>query len=297
MTNTTSLSRVKIGTAGWSFPDWEGYVYPRGFTGDRLTYLMDFINLIEINTTFYSPADPRSAEGWAKRAVEHPPFIFTAKLLQDFTHERGPIEPVKVRDFMDGIAPLVEAKVFGALLMQFPWSFRQSDKNLLHLERLRDTFGSLSLAVEVRHASWDNPEFLGFLRERGIAFVNLDQPLMADSLRPSAHKTAAFVYVRMHGRNEKDWFRKEASRDERYNYLYPRSALESWVPRLKQLEKGAEIIFIVMNNHYKGQALSNAIELKHLYWGDKVMIPEQLFDPYPQMASIASNPPAQIELF
>lgn len=297
MTPPSDNPKVLFGTAGWSYPDWNGFVYPKGFSGGRLGFMIDFVDLIEINTSFYRPVDPRSSEIWAKRALNKPGFVFTAKLWQKFTHERGAIEPLDVRTFLDGLAPLIEADVFDALLMQFPWSFRRSEKNMMHLERLKKAFGKIPLAVEVRHVSWNDPQTLDFLKERDMAFVNLDQPMTGDNLKPSSHVTAPFAYVRMHGRNERDWFRNDAERDDRYNYLYETSELMPWTDRLKEMEEKAGKIYVVMNNHFKGQALANSIELKHLYTGSKQTVPDPMFAPYPRIASIAQNPPAQIELF
>lgn len=295
--NSAKDSNIKIGTAGWLYPDWDGFIYPRGFSGDKLSFVLEFVDVIEINTSFYRSFDAHTAQNWLERCSNKENFIFTVKLWQRFTHERGAIEPLEARSFLDGIAPIMEARKLGAILMQFPWSFRMSDENLLHLERLRETFWSLPLAVEVRHAGWNNEKFLKFLRERKMAFVNIDQPKVGDSLRQTAHVTAPFGYVRMHGRNERDWFREDADRDDRYDYLYDESELKSWLSPIKEMAQKVDIFFVIMNNHYRGQALVNAIELRYNLFGKKVLVPETLFVPYPKLSKIALNPPAQFELF
>lgn len=298
MADTTSIiSRVKFGTAGWSFPDWEGIVYPRGLAGERLSYVADYLDVVEINTTFYRPPNPRQAQGWLKQAENKPDFVFCAKLWQKFTHERGPVEPMDARTFMDGIEPLIEAGRFGALVLQFPWSFRRTEENILHIERLHDAFERLPQAVEVRHASWDHPEFIDFLQKRRIAFINIDQPPIRDTLRPTTHVTAPFSYVRLHGRNKQDWFRENAGRDDRYNYCYSFEELGEWISRINSLAAESETLFVIANNHFKGQAFANAIELKHYFTGGAVSVPPPMFDIYPQLNKIASNPPVQFNLF
>src|SRR5918996_3256205 len=85
----TAPDRIRIGPAGWSYPDWKGQVYPkpqpRGF--DPLAYLAQFFDAVEINSTFYRIPDAKTTERWVARVAEHPDFRFTAKLWQGFTHE------------------------------------------------------------------------------------------------------------------------------------------------------------------------------------------------------------------
>jgi uncharacterized protein YecE (DUF72 family) len=83
---------IRVGVAGWDYPDWVGPVYPerasRNF--DRLAYLSRFVHVLEINSTFYRPADPRTAESWLRRTEGRPHFTFTAKAHRSWTHEREP---------------------------------------------------------------------------------------------------------------------------------------------------------------------------------------------------------------
>src|SRR5450432_1082050 len=81
--------QLLIGPAGWSYPDWSGYVYPKprskGF--HEATYLAEFFDTIEINTSFYQPFRPEHAALWVQRVAANPAFLFTAKLWQKFTHD------------------------------------------------------------------------------------------------------------------------------------------------------------------------------------------------------------------
>ncbi len=297
MADSSSFQKAKFGVAGWSFRDWEGVVYPRGIAGDRLSYIARYVDMVEINTTFYRPPNFRQAQGWLRQVESCPGFTFSAKLWQRFTHERGPVEPLDVRTFIDGFEPLVEAGKFATLVFQFPWSFRRTEQSMLHIERLHGAFERFPQAIEVRHASWNNPEFMDFLRKHRIAFINIDQPAIRDTLRPTDHVTAPFSYVRLHGRNERDWFRDDAGRDDRYNYLYSTEELDQWNDRIKKLADQSESVYVIANNHFRGQALANAIELKHISSGIDVSVPEPMFDAYPHLTRFASNPPAQFNLF
>ena len=98
----------------------------------------------------------------------------------------------------------------GALLLQFPWSFRRTEANQQWLDDVARVFDEFPLVVEVRHASWAVPEFYGELAEQGLGFVNIDQPLFCHSVKPSATTTSPVGYVRIHGRNYHEWFRKRS---------------------------------------------------------------------------------------
>ena len=81
--------RVRIGPAGWSYPDWAGYVYPArrpaGF--HEAAYLAAYFDTIEINTSFYQPLKADLAKHWVELVGGNPRFVFTAKLWQRFTHD------------------------------------------------------------------------------------------------------------------------------------------------------------------------------------------------------------------
>src|SRR5262245_60654731 len=84
-------SEVRVGPAGFDYQDWLGTVYPRpkprGF--DPLAYLAGYFDTVEINSTFYGPAKPDVARGWAARVERNSRFRFTMKLWKRFTHERA----------------------------------------------------------------------------------------------------------------------------------------------------------------------------------------------------------------
>ncbi len=285
---------IRIGPAGWSYRDWEGIVYPvekpKGF--DPLRYLSRFFDTIEINSTFYRPARPEVASRWAQRVKDNRNFKFTAKLWQRFTHERdsawSPDEADIVRTAFDRLA---EKESLGSVLVQFPWSFKAEESSLEWLGDVVETFSEYPLAIEVRHASWNRPEFYRWLSERGCSFVNIDQPLFGRSIEPSSTATAPVGYVRLHGRNYGDWFREDAGRDARYDYLYDRGELEPWVERVKELEGGGlvEDVYVVTNNHYRGQAATNAIMLAAMIGGEPQRAPESLVEAFSEeLAGLAT---------
>ncbi len=125
------------------------------------------------------------------------------------------------------------------------------------------------------------------LTENRAAFVNIDQPTIGRSLGPtSIVTTPALAYVRLHGRNAKDWFRPGAGRDARYDYLYAKDELGEWVKRIKDLASSSASVFVITNNHYRGQALANALQIKNMTTGRKLEVPEGLLRQYPVLDEI-----------
>jgi len=296
---------LRIGPAGWSYPDWAGYVYPsrrpKGF--HESSYLAEFFDTIEINTSFYQPIRPDHAASWIERVSSNPRFVFTAKLWQRFTHEGSPTAPAATaedeRAVRAGFDVLRSASKLGAVLLQFPFSFHRTRENIAYLSSLLKRFGDYPLIVEVRHASWDTPETFAMLRERSVGFCNIDQPVIGRSIQPSAEVTSPVGYVRLHGRRYDTWFSDDAQvpAHERYNYLYSSEELGPWGDRIQKVAQHSRITFVITNNHYQGKAVLNALQLISILKGTKVKVPEPLRQHYAEAEAIADAPPAQPMLF
>lgn len=250
---------VRIGPAGWSYKDWEGIVYPsHGSRFDHLAYLSSYFDTIEVNSSFYRIPPPAHAASWARRVAANGHFAFTVKLYRGFTHEKEASSD-EVDAFRKFLGPLAEAGRLGALLVQFPWSFRNDEAARERLHSLFQSFREFPLALEVRHATFQNEEFAKFLEERRVGFVNIDQPLFSDSVKPAEMVTGPLAYVRLHGRNYQKWFAHEESW-ERYDYLYSEKELKPWAERVTRMSEEKDV-FVVTNNHFRGQAIINALDL------------------------------------
>jgi len=283
-----SAGKILVGPAGWSYADWEGIVYPRsrprGF--HEASFLAQYFDTIEINTSFYNPVRPEVAKGWVEKVQQNPSFQFTAKLWRRFTHERSAsLQDEKV--CKQGLEPLAAAGKLGALLLQFPWSFKNARENHEYMSGLFMQFMEYPLVVEVRHSSWNQPEVFERLREQGVGFCNIDQPVIGRSLGPSEHVTMPVGYVRLHGRNYDSWFTSNDHPEERYNYLYSMEELRPWAERISNIAQNADMVFVVTNNHYQGKAIANAMELLSILRGTSVSVPETMRRHYPQLAEIA----------
>ncbi len=297
---STGSHRVLIGPAGWSYADWKGILYPmRRPTGFReAEFLSRYFDTIEINSSFYNPARPELCRQWLEYVAANPRFLYTAKLWQRFTHESG-ATAADVAAVREGFDVLAAGNRLGAVLVQFPFSFHNTDENFSRLDALAKEFSVYPLVVEVRHSSWMVPRFFDWLRERGVGFCNIDQPVIGKSVKPSEKATSRIGYVRLHGRRYDTWFSDDPASppSERYNYLYSEEELAPWSERIHKTSAHAETTFVITNNHFEAKGVVNALELIHLLSGAKVRVPEDLRHHYPQLEKIADQPSSEPTLF
>jgi len=206
-----SDSQLYFGPAGWNYKDWYGNVYPEkpGKNFKELDFLATFVNTAEINSTFYRTANAFMGAAWVRKVAHNPDFIFTAKLWNQFTHQRGDFSNEDVKLVTQGIDPLHDAGKLGALLLQFPWSFKNTEIERQWLNRLIETFKMYPLVVELRHASWDKQDTIKFLNNKNVGLTTIDQPVIGESIQPKPVRTGSVGYVRLHGRNYKSWFPKK----------------------------------------------------------------------------------------
>jgi uncharacterized protein YecE (DUF72 family) len=280
-------ARFWIGPSGWSYQDWHGIVYPvrkpRGFK--PLTLIARHFNAVEVNSSFYAIPTARMTAAWMPLVPAD--FRFAFKLTRIFTHEPDPTpDKATVTAFKAALRPVQEAGRLGPLLMQFPWSFRYTAEAVGRLRRLADSFGECDRVVEVRHASWAQPDALDLLRQIG-GYCNIDQPRLRNCLGPTEHVFGPTAYVRLHGRNAANWFAENIPTYERYNYLYADAELREWVGRLNAIAAKAENVYVFANNHYRGQGVANALELRSLLEGRPVAVPDDLLRTYPRLKQIA----------
>lgn len=289
---------IRVGPAGWSYPDSPGRVYPAGLPRrfDVLEYLSGYFDTIEINASFYAPQPPRSYASWSRRVAGNDRFRFTVKLWQRFTHgpappgrvavpREGKFEPWSSADVelvQEGLDVLRRDGRLGAVLAQFPWSFRALAPNLERLERLAADFSGWPLVVEVRHGSWADHRFALALKRLGLGFCNVDQPVIGESLGPTAGATSQVGYVRFHGRRYDRWFDAREDAAERYDYLYSAEELVPWVERIRKVAgaDGVTDVYVIMNNHYQGKGPANALMIRSLLEGRRVPCPPQLLATY-----------------
>ena len=308
------VHEVRYGTAGWSFPDWYGPFYPQRteqegpgalFSGvldeapdpdlvlarrEPLRYYARFFDAVEVNASFYGVPRATSAARWVEQTRrEGQPFLFTAKLPQSMSHH-GAIEPGELQAFRDFLAPLSDQGRLAGVLAQFPPQLAWSPSAAARVDAVRAALPDEDLVVEVRHASWQRPEALEFLVGIEASLANIDMPQGRDTLPPAALVTRpALAYVRLHGRNAAAWFDPRAGRDQRYDYLYQPDELAGWAQRIETLSQTAKRTLVIANNHYRGQAPANALELRRLA-GAEAPAPRALVRTYPRLAQNRPQP-------
>jgi len=261
---------VYIGTSGWSYPKgegtWRGHFYPPGRINE-LEYYSQFFSTVEINSSFYRPPNPGYAYNWVKRVPQD--FLFTVKLWQKFTHPRmyqeatGEAAAVSQDDvdlFKRSIEPLARYGKLGALLAQFPPSFKNDGLGRKIMEAVIRTFGEYRLAVELRHRSWSDDENTArFLRENNIAWVRIDEPQFQSSVSADIPVTSDMAYFRFHGRNREMWWKGDS--ETRYKYLYSPEEIGELAGWVKAASSKAQLLFAFFNNHWQGYAPRNAVDM------------------------------------
>ena len=264
-------AKIYIGTSGWSYPKgegtWTGYFYPASGKINELEYYSQFFNTVEINNSFYRPPNPSYVYNWARRVPEG--FLFTVKLWQKFTHpqmykeatgEEAVISQRDVDQFKRSLEPLARYGKLGALLAQFPPSFKNGRYGQQILSAVTRTFGQYRLAVELRHRSWSDDENTArLLKEGNVAWVQIDEPKFYSSVAAQVPLTADMAYFRFHGRNAEMWWQGDS--ETRYKYLYSNDEINELAEKVKAFSEQTNLTFVLFNNHWQGYAPRNAVDM------------------------------------
>jgi uncharacterized protein YecE (DUF72 family) len=294
--------RILVGTSGWSYPSgegtWNGIFYPpkrKGF--DELTFYAQHFDTVEVNSSFYRVPSVDAVKGWARRTPKH--FEFSLKLFQKFTHpemflnatgrDPGDLDRTDVDAFRAAIDPLASAGKLGALLAQFPASFKNEADSRAYLEWLLKAFKEYPLAVELRHRSFsENPaDMMQLLSAYDAALVQIDEPKFKDSIRQNRlPNVKTLYYMRLHGRNAAQWWKHDKSED-RYNYLYAEDELDPIVEDVKEASRDVKQSYVYANNHFSAKSVANAATIKNKL-GQPLdgEYPEEFVERYPDLKSL-----------
>jgi uncharacterized protein YecE (DUF72 family) len=318
---------VYVGTSGWSYPTgkgkWNGLFYPAtrakrdGTSGfDELGFYAEHFDTVEINTTFYGQPRAEIAADWVRRTP--PAFTFSLKLYQKFTHPKmfreaalrsapgsagtlldllAEVTQSDIDDFRSGIEPIARAGKLGALLAQFPPSFKSTESSRDYLTQLLEVFSGYPIAVELRHRSWSDAlsETLELLNGFQAAWVQIDEPKFRFSIRQNAlPNIKGFYYMRLHGRNAAQWWRHDKSED-RYNYLYSGAELKEFSEIAKSAKELVRKAYLYTNNHFAAQSVVNAVMLK-AQLGETIAgeYPAVLVERYPELRNLVRTGPAAV---
>ncbi len=320
------MNDLRIGTSGWSYPNgrgaWTGIFYPASGAGrrtrvDELAFYAERFDTVEINSSFYGVPRPGVSAGWARRTP--PGFEFSLKLHQRFTHPkmheaakvRSPratvpaagsdtqpskradpsgsiprITTADVDEFRMGIDPIARAGKLGAILAQFPSSFKNRPETLAYLDRLLGWLEDYRVAVELRDRSWSDQVAvtLTLLNSHGAAWTQIDEPKFRFSIRQNyLPNVKGFYYMRLHGRNAETWWRHEHAED-RYDYLYSADELRPFSETAGAARALVKKLYLYLNNHFAAKSVANALMIKHQV-GQSIAgdYPPTLVDRYPEL--------------
>jgi uncharacterized protein YecE (DUF72 family) len=250
---------IYIGTSGFSYDDWVGPYYPQELKKPEwLSFYAREFNTLELNSSYYGIPTTFSMERMAQKTPDG--FQFTVKAHQDMTHKREDSQEV-FSQFVAALKPMIEQGKLGCVLAQFPSSFHNTPENHDYLKLVRDRMGELAVVVEVRNRDWLSDETFTLLRRLKLGFCCVDEPRFSSLMPPVAEATSDVTYVRFHGRNAKKWWTHNEAW-ERYDYTYKPEELQEWVPKLQGLAEKSARLFVFANNHYRGQAIDTARQLK-----------------------------------
>ncbi len=124
----------------------------------------------------------------------------------------------------------------------------------------------------------------------------IDQPILGQAVEFNPLPVGEYLYIRLHGRNETAWkkslsnFNKKQTyeqQNERYSYLYSFGELMDIDHRIKDMYDSVKGIYIILNNHPKGDAVPNAFELMYiLKKRSKLVVPETTLKAYPRLSRV-----------
>jgi uncharacterized protein YecE (DUF72 family) len=289
------MSNLRIGTSGWSYPagkgTWNGIFYPPMSPANQLAFYAEHFDTVEINTTFYGQPKAAIAKSWVDRTPEG--FEFSLKLYRKFTHEREPVlDDGEIDAFRRGIEPMAHAGKVGALLAQFPPSFKQSPESSAYLDGLLARFHDYPVAVELRHRSWSDRfgDTLDLLNSRGAALAQIDEPKFQMSIRQNQlPNVGTFYYMRLHGRNAAQWWKHDKAED-RYNYLYSADELKPISETADNARRLVKKFYLYFNNHFAAKGVVNAVMIKNQL-GEPIagQYSKAFLETYPHLAGIVST--------
>ena len=307
---------IRVGTSGWSYPSgkgtWNGIFYPaqpsrrpRGAPKfDELAFYAEHFNTVEVNSSFYRVPAITAVRKWAERTPAD--FEFSLKLYQKFTHpdmfakatggDPSQLGRKDVDEFRAALAPLAEADKLGALLAQFPASFKNEPESRAYLEWLLKSFQEYPVAVELRHRSWSEQpkETAALLGEFEAALAQIDEPKFKTSIRQNfLPNVKSFYYLRLHGRNAAQWWKHDSSED-RYNYLYSAEELEPFAEAAQAASRQVKKAYLYANNHFSAKSVANAAILK-TQLGQQLPgeYPEEFVEEYPDLKGLVKLLPEQ----
>ena len=237
-----------IGTSGWSYPHWDGVLYPTGTRqADRLGIYVRAFPTVELNASFYHWPGDATFTSWRNRLPEG--FRMSIKAPRGLTHGRRLYQPEPWIERIVRAWTLLGDRS-AVLLVQLPPDLQRDDMRLDWFLKQLSAAGSVPVAVELRHPSWQHEEVFAILEEYGAAYVVMSGAGLPCILRA----TAPFVFVRLHGPDARHLYAGSYSDDD----------LAWWAERVREWLGQGRGVWAYFNNDGDGNAVRNARTLRDL---------------------------------
>jgi len=292
------MARVLVGTSSWADPGFIEEWYPPDLPArERLAWYAQRFEAVEVNSSFYAIPETGTVARWVRETPDG--FVFDVKLHRLLSRHaadasslppdmrdgieigaRGRVRLTKdleaavVERTIEALSPLEQAGRLGALLLQLTPAFSPSRHRLDELDPIIEGFAPRPIAVELRHRGWverDRAEdTLGYLSERGAAFVAVDAPPEAHvPIMPALDAVTRddVAYIRMHGRNAEGYL-KGKTVAERFGWRYSDGELREIAGRVEAMAEEAASVHVMFNNNRGADAPSAAQRFRQLIGQD-----------------------------
>jgi uncharacterized protein YecE (DUF72 family) len=222
--NKKAGGAVRVGVGGWTYAPWRGTFYPPNLPhAKELSHASRRITSIEINGTFYRTQSASSFAKWRDETPEN--FVFSVKGHRAVVNSKKLADSGETIDWFLKSGVLELREKLGPILWQLA-PFKRFDAEdvgaFLKLLPKERNGRALRHALEVRHASFEDPAFATLARENNVAIVYAD----SDEYPAIADVTADFVYARLQRSRE----------DEPAGYAV--KELDAWAERARTWTAG-----------------------------------------------------------
>lgn len=237
---------IHVGTSGWSYKHWKHLYYPEKLKpAAYLSFLATDFDATEINTTFYHLPSPETIQHWMEAVPKT--FKFCPKMSRYLTQMKklnDPEEPLS--RYFSLFEPM--KKYLGPILVQLPPNLGFHLEKTTHFFKvLKEQHAGFKIALEVRHASWLEPNAIKLMKRFKISFVIADSggrfPMVEEV-------TARDIYIRFHGP------------DGSYATSYDPDILQLYADKCLDWADRGHRIWVFFNNDIHGYAPENARMLK-----------------------------------
>jgi uncharacterized protein YecE (DUF72 family) len=222
------VAEARVGTSGWSYPEWVGHLYPNGTSPARmLAFYARLFPTVEAHSTYRRLPSLSTLERWVSSVP--PWFTFAPKAHLGITHRRD-LDGVeeRVAAFVDAVRPLGDH--LGPVLFSLP----HAEPDLDRLDRLLGALpppSPVAAAFQLA-AAWITPAVLRRLEAAEATLV-----LVEDDGHPAPDlEVGPFTYIRL--------------RRSRYT----RADLEAWVERLEKVTAGGRDAYVFFKHDEAGES-------------------------------------------